>query len=130
MIVKNYLDKCKEKLNISSTYALSKLWDISEQVLSRYYSGEREPEDYACFKIAETLELDAAYVIATIKAETEKNENKKNYFRSFSGASRKIAASVVLTVALSISLLSALGSGITSDVRTAWAVFLRRFHFA
>lgn len=127
MIVENYLDKCKEKLNISSTYALAKKWDISEQVLSRYYNGEREPEEFACFKIAETLGLDPAYVIASVKAETEKNEKKKNYFKSFNSASRKVATSTALVAVLSFFCLIGLSIG---GVKTAQAVFFKRHRFA
>lgn len=50
-----YLDKCKEKLNISSSYALAKAWGVSEGVLSYYYNGKSHPDEYMCFKIAETL---------------------------------------------------------------------------
>lgn len=127
MIIAKYLDDCKKKLNISSTYALAKKWDISEVVLGRYYNGEREPEEFACFKIAETLELDPAYVIASVKAETEKNEKKKNYFKSFNSASRKVAASTALVAVLSFFCLLGLRLG---SVETAKAVFLRRHRFA
>ena len=127
MIVSKYLDDCKKKLDISSTYALAKMWDISEQVLSRYYNGEREPEEFACFKIAETLELDPAYVIASVKAEMEKNEKKKNYFKSFNSASRKVATSTALVAVLSVLCLLGLSVG---GVKTAQAVFLKRARFA
>lgn len=121
------LNKCKEKLEISSTYALSKQSEISEQNLSRYYNGEQSPDDYTCFKIAEILELDPAYVIASIRAESEKNEKKKNYFKCFNSASRKVATSTALVAVLSFFCLIGLGIG---GVKTAQAVFLRRHHFA
>lgn len=127
MIVNEYLDKCKKKLDISSTYALSHKLGVSESVLSNYYNGRRSPDEFMCFKIAETLEIDAAYIIASIKAESEKDETKKNYFRSFSSASRKAATSTVLVAVLSFFCLLGLGLG---NVKTAGAVFLRRYHFA
>lgn len=118
------LDKCKEKLGISSTYALAKHFEVEESGLNNYYAGRRIPDDYACFKIAEILEIDPGYVIATIKAESEKNEKKRDYFRSFGGTSRKIAASLMLVVALGTSLLSALPRG--SDFNALWRVFLKK----
>ena len=75
-----FLDKCKEKLNISSTYALAKKTELSESLLSHYYSGRNMPDDFACFKIAEILELDPALIIASIKGESEKNEKKRVFF--------------------------------------------------
>lgn len=106
MIIKEYLDECKKKLNISSTYALAKHWDMSEQVLGRYYLGERSPDEFACFKIAETLELDASFVIAKIKSETEKDEKKREYFRVFGGALRKQGANILLVLVCVFSLAS------------------------
>lgn len=100
-----YLDLCKEKLMFSSTYKLAKHWGVGENLLSQYYNGRNSPDEFMCFKIAEVLELDPAYVIAQIKSESEKNEKKREYFRSFGGTSRKIAASIMLAVALSTSLL-------------------------
>lgn len=121
-----YLNDCKKKLDISSTYALAKELDLSEQLLSNYYRGKHEADDYTCFKIAETLDLDPAYVIASVKAESEKNEKKKNYFRSFSSASRKVAASIVLAVVLNLFYPIVQGIG---EVKTAVAVFLRWVRF-
>jgi transcriptional regulator with XRE-family HTH domain len=129
MITAKYLDECKKKLEISSTYALSAKTGLSESLLSNYYSGRSSPDDYACFKIAEVLGLDAAYVIASIKAETEKNEAKRNYFRSFSGASRTAVVSIVLAVLLSFSSLTAPMLGGVDKFQRAVALLFRRFHF-
>lgn len=107
MIVKDFLDKCKEKLNLTSTYALAKHWGISEQVLGRYYHEERTPDDFACFKIAETLEIDAAFVIAKIRAENEKDEKKAEYFRVFGGLLKKQAVNIALVLVCVASLVSA-----------------------
>lgn len=121
-----YLDQCKKKLDKSTSYQLAKHWAVGENLLSQYYSGKSTPDEFMCFKIAEVLELDAAYVIASIKAESEKNEKKREYFKSFSSASRKVAASIVLAVVLSTSLLIAQSIG---GVKTATAVFLNRRRF-
>lgn len=111
MDVSKYLDECKEKLNISSTYGLSKAMNIPENVLHYYYKGERSPDEYACFKMAEILQIDPAVVIAEIKTSTEKNPVKREYFKVFRGASRKAGAAIILALALSLSLLSAHDGG-------------------
>lgn len=110
-ITSDYLDDCKKKLNISSTYALAKIWEISEGALNNYYSGKRIPDEFACFKIAETLEIDAAYVIARIKSESEKDPKKAEYFRVFGGLLRKQAINIVLVLACVISLVNAPDTG-------------------
>lgn len=124
------LDKCKKKLNISSTYELSEITGISEQALSNYYLNKSNPDEYVCFKIAEVLELDPAYVIAQIKSESEKNDKKREYFRSFGGSSRKIAASIATLALLGAISLGGLGLGIGESLKNAISVFLRRWNFA
>ena len=125
--ISEMLDECKKKLNISSTYALSKRLGINESTLSEYYSGKHVAGNFECFKIAETLEIDPAYVIAKIKAESEKNPNKAEYFRSFIGASKKAASSIVLLVLLSFTFLNV--SGTQNDFKSLWRVFLKKLHF-
>lgn len=134
MIVKEYLDKCKEKLGLSSTYALAKHWGIGEAVLGNYYNERRTPDDFACFKIAETLSLDPAFVIAKIKAETEKDEKKAEYFRVFGGVLKKQAVNILLVLVCVGSLVSApdtendnLLIAIASSCATALFLRLRRF---
>jgi transcriptional regulator with XRE-family HTH domain len=129
MITVKYLDDCKKKLGITSTYELAEKTGLSAQLLSHYYNGRSSPDDYGCFKIAEILGLDAAYVIASIKAETEKNEAKRNYFRSFSGASRTAVVGIALAVLLSFSLLTAPMLGGVDKLTRAVALLFRRFHF-
>jgi hypothetical protein len=121
------LDNCKKKLLISSTYKLSQITGITESKLSEIYSGKHIAGIYECFKIAEILEIDPAYVIAEIKSESEKNDKKREYFRTFHGTSRKIAASIMLAVVLGTGLVSALPRG--SDFNALWRVFLKRCRF-
>lgn len=109
--ISDFLDDCKKRLDISSTYALAKHWGISEPALNNYYGGRRQPDEFTCFKIAETLGIDAAYVIAKIKAETEKDPKKAEYFKVFGGVLKKQAVNITLVVVCVISLLNAPDTG-------------------
>lgn len=134
MIVKEFLNKCKEKLGFSSTYELAKHWGVSDQMLSNYYNEKRVPDDFACFKIAETLGLDPAYVIAQIRAENEKDEKKAEYFRVFGGVLRKQAVNIMLVVVCVASLVSVSNIGkdnflIAIASSCATALFLRLLRF-
>ncbi len=95
-----YLDKCKEKLAISSTYALAKAFGIDERRLHQHYQGTGN-SDFVYFKIAQVLEMDAAFVIADIKSETEKDEVKREFFKSFAGSLTKVAKITLLVLCLS-----------------------------
>lgn len=129
-----YLDECKKKLDITSNYALAKALDIAEQRIHDYYKGRNGPDDYGCFKIAECLAIDPAIVIAEIRAETEKNPRKREFFRVFRGACGKAAAGIILGLALSLSLLgapeggaAALNSGLVAGAAAALFYYRRYF---
>ena len=115
-----YLDKCKEKLGISSTYALAKAMGVDERVLSNYKKGRVIINDFVCFRIAQILEIDAAYVIADIRSNTEKDEVRREFFKSFVGSAKKNAAMLIMALCLS-SFINVQGS----DFKTLWRVFLR-----
>lgn len=78
-----YLDACKEKLDLHSSYALSKAIGISEQRISDYYKGKNIPDEYACFRFAEILEISPAIVIAEIQASNMKKPDKALFFKHF-----------------------------------------------
>jgi len=130
-----YLDECKEKLDIKSNYALAKALNVKDNIIGYYYSGERVPDEFACFKIAEVLEIDPAIVIAEIRAESEKDPKKREYFRAFRGACGKAAAGIMLALALSVFFANVPPDGARSSLVAAatiaaTAAFLRRPHFA
>lgn len=130
-----YLDECKAKLGVKTNYALNKHLNIGENRLSDYYKGRVAPDEFACFKIAECLEIDPAIVIAEIKAESEKNPEKREYFRAFRGACGKAAAGIMLVVALSSFWPNGLEAGQKLNIAAlmaaaAGAAFLRFRRFA
>ncbi len=131
-----YLDECKAKLGVGTNYALAKALNINQSRIGEYYKGKTIPDDYACFKFAECLEIDPAIVIAEIRASSEKNPEKREYFRAFRGACGKAAAGIMLALALSVFFASAPPDGAMSKLAAgaaavaASAAFLRRSHFA
>jgi len=81
MRTKELLLECKVKLQVQTDYALAKKLDIPRERISNYMAGSRKPDEYACFRIAETLGRDPAAVIAEIRAED--GEKHAEYFRDF-----------------------------------------------
>lgn len=68
----------------------AKTWDdladeigITGRELRFYRKGERVPDVYTCFKLAEILGKSQAEILAAIHATSEKNENKRLYFKRF-----------------------------------------------
>ncbi len=78
-----YLDECKKTLNLSSDYKLAKLWEIDDASMSSYRSGRLKPDNYLCFRIAETLQKSPSLVIAELEIQNAKNEVKSLYFKRF-----------------------------------------------
>lgn len=100
-----YLDAAKEKMGLSSDYELAKRLGIPNANLPGMRRGERNiPLDVA-FKLAITLELDPAQVVADLEAQREKNPKRREFW---SGFIRRAAAVVVLacTLALNFSDIS------------------------
>lgn len=98
MQVIDLLEKVKAKTGATTDYKLSKVLEISDARISDYRSGKRIPDAYACTKIALALEMEPIEIIAEIEAETEKNEQKRNFWRNFKLRSGK---ATVIILALS-----------------------------
>lgn len=100
-----YLDKTKERLSLSSDYALAKKFEVSKQEISNVRYENRGMSPYLAAKIAITLELDPAEVIADIESQHEKNPVRADFWRSFLGR-----AAMGLMLAVTLGCLS-IGNG-------------------
>lgn len=72
-----WLEACRNRLNIRSNYGLSKRWHISEAALSRYESGERMPDMRTRILIADTLEIPLEQVAKDPDLERPRKPAKK-----------------------------------------------------
>lgn len=103
-----YLDAAKARLNITSDYELAKRLELANGSLSGIRSGHRNiPLDVA-FRLAITLELDPAQVVADLEAQREKNEKRRGFWRSFQ--SRAACTAAVLGITLASLLFAISGS--------------------
>jgi ribosome-binding protein aMBF1 (putative translation factor) len=75
-----YLEDAKEKLGVSSDYALAKKLEISRFAVSRYQAGQRVIDDMTATKIANVLGIDPFTVIAQANLEREKSEQGKKFW--------------------------------------------------
>lgn len=74
-----YIDLAMKKLNMNSLN-LGLYIGISRGALSAYKSGKRQMDDYACYKIAEILDIDPKEIITRSNAEREKDQEKKEFW--------------------------------------------------
>lgn len=104
MTPNEYLDATKARLQITSDYELAKRLEIPNANIPGMRRGERHlPLDVA-YRIAITLELDPAAVVADLEGQREKNPKRAAFWRSF----RSHAACAALALACMLgSMLSA-----------------------
>lgn len=98
-----YLDAAKGRLCLSSDYELAKRLEINRAHVPEFRSGKRAIPPHLALALAVTLELDPALVVFDLEAQREKNEKRREMYRSFLLRARKLA---VLTCTL-VSILFA-----------------------
>lgn len=92
-----YLYRIKQLHRISSDYKLAEFLNIPRPRISNYVKGERMPDTYACIRMALALNLDPLEVISDIEQQSEKNEQRREFWKDFhSRITRRILAAVVL----------------------------------
>jgi len=98
-----YLDAAKARLNLPSDYALAKALEMDRQSIPAIRKGERHlPLDVA-FRIAITLEIDPAQVVADLEEQREKNAKRRGFWASFSSRAARLSAVLACTLALLLS---------------------------
>jgi len=90
-----YLQDAKCKLQIESDYALAKRLGITTAAISQYQTGKRVIDPYTAAKLAEVLEIDPMEIVAAAEEEREKDEKKREFWRTLS---RKLAGTALTAV--------------------------------
>ncbi len=117
------LDAVKIKLELKSDYALAKRLETSTSRIGHWRTGNRTPDEQACFQIADILGIDPAAVIALVKAERETEPSKAAFWRK--QTARYAAALGVLTMLNSGSVAAAIGHGYTAAVKITAVCIMR-----
>jgi len=95
-----YLDATKARLNLPSDYQLAKVLELPNGSIPAMRRGSRNiPLDVA-FRIAITLELDPAQVVADLEEQREKNAKRRGFWRSFTSHARCSAVATLCMLAL------------------------------
>lgn len=102
-----YLDAVKAQLNIQSDYELAKRLEIGNGRIVAMRDGSRPVPLDVAFKIAITLEMDPAQVIADLEEQRERNEKRRAFWRSFLSRAACMVAVVCCTLAFQLSATSA-----------------------
>ncbi len=116
-----YLDQCKAKMGIESDYELSRRLEIHRGWLPDIRRGKRHMPLDTAYRIAITLELDPAEVVADLESQREKNAKRAEFWRSFTSRARTAAAVLLCTLAWSFSATFAdVQDAATGGLRRRW----------
>jgi hypothetical protein len=94
-----YLDAAKARLCLSSDYELCKKLDVPRGHLPAMRRGERAIPPHLALSLAVTLELDPAQVVFDLEAQREKNEKRRELYRSFLSGARKVGKTILAGIA-------------------------------
>ena len=100
MNISELLDLAKKNNNLESDYALHKMAGITKQQISAFRIGRENPGTYEIFRLAILAGQEPAQCIAEIKAQTEKNPTKRDFWRDFrqhAGKAAVIALALTFT---------------------------------
>jgi hypothetical protein len=98
-----YLDATKARLSIESDYALAKALNVPSGNIAGIRHGARFIPLEMAFRIAITLELDPAQVIADLEEQHEKNAKRRGFWQSFLSRAASTVALLCCTLALLLS---------------------------
>ena len=118
-----YIDAAKARLNITSDYELAGRFGVGRASISEMRNNKRNVPLDVAFKLAITLEIDPAQVVADLECQREKNPTKRSFWSSFMVRAVTVAA-LVCTLGLNFSATCG------NDVARARALFKRRFGYA
>lgn len=117
-----YLDAVKAQLNIESDYQLGKVLELPRNSIPAIRSGSRAVPLDVAYRIAITLDLDPARVVADLAEQREKNEERRAFWRSF-------LSRVICIGALLIHTLACLPSNISGSAPALFGGKSRRVKF-
>jgi plasmid maintenance system antidote protein VapI len=112
-----YIEAAKARLNIESDYSVAKKLGVSPNHMTELKDGSRAiPLDMA-FKLAITLEMDPAEVVADLEAQRAKNPQKRDFWTNFLARAAMVAGIMLCTLALNFSGISGNGAATLGGFR-------------
>ena len=91
MTPSEYLDEAKKTIGITSDYELAKRLEITRGSITGMRDGSRNIPMAIAFKVAITLNLDPATVLADLESQREKNPKRLEFWRSFLSRAAMVA---------------------------------------
>jgi hypothetical protein len=120
----DFLDAMRAKLDLPSDGKLGVYLGIQRQHMSWYRTMKGTFDEQLCLKIADILETDPAYVIASMMHQREKNEAVKKVWERIANLSIGVAASLLVFALLPIEYLPNGDVGIVAMAADSGALYI------
>lgn len=79
MTPSEYLDATKQAMGVTADNELANKLEINRSRISAYRAGREWPDNYIVTKLAITLNLDPATVLADLESQREKNPKRAEF---------------------------------------------------
>lgn len=96
MTPNEYLDACRQKLEIKSDYELARRLEWNKQGISNVRKNRQAMPSEVAYRMADVLGLDHGVVWADIEAHQEKDPKKRAYWEEF------LARAAVIVLAIGV----------------------------
>jgi len=83
MTPNEYLDATKKAMGVTADNELANRFEIHRARICAYRAGKEWPDNYIITKMAITLNLDPAKVLADLESQREKNPKRAEFWKSF-----------------------------------------------
>jgi anion-transporting ArsA/GET3 family ATPase len=87
-----FLNAIQTKLSLASDYALAKRLAVKGQVISNYRVGRSLPDEAMAIKLADELDLNRGYVLASIAAERASRSDNPQIANTWRDMAEKLGA--------------------------------------
>lgn len=95
-----YLDAVKARISVESDYELAKRLELGRSTISEIRKNIRPMPLEVAYRVAITLELDPAEVVADLEAQRAKTPKAREFWTGFISHARQAAAVVLCMLAL------------------------------
>lgn len=119
----DFLDALRVKLDVPSDYALGAKLGMHRQHISRYRTLHSTFDDAASMRIADILEIDPAFVVASMHAQRAKRSEEKKLWERIAASMTGVAAALVMFAILPAGTLPYV-DGISGSALNSGALYI------
>ena len=111
----DFIEALKAKYGLKSNYAVAKFLNQTDTAIARWSNGKTTFSDETAMHVAYLLDLDPAYVVASVHAERAKHANEKKLWERIATSVAGVAAALAVVAILPFIALPSNDAGIIAQ---------------